>query len=145
MTDYPSEKEILLGQTRLEYHLNKFQMGGTAPFHPALMEGLSGEQFAELARCMMESKVWGKDEEPDTSAMFGSYRKWNENPRWNVGFIGSIWMDVNLCGEDIRIAFYHRSDDEGVFTCDELMGNTVSLTHRKGGSNFTPKKKKRKK
>ena len=145
MADFPTEKEILLGQQILETQLESFKNGAPVPFDRAINQFLDNRQIAELAKCIMNSKVWGEDEEPDTSAMYGSYRRWDENPRWNIGMFGSIWMDVNLCGFNYRLAFYTDGESQCVFKIDEFDEFYNITPPKPSGSNYTPPKKKRKK
>ena len=52
------------------------------------------------------SKIWGKNETPEGTAMFPVARKKNANPRWNTGSLGSVWMDIKAeSGNDYRLMF----------------------------------------
>ena len=146
--NYINKSEFKQIKNLLESKLNAFSNRGQIAFHDSIKK-LGGQEMSDLAKCIYNSSVWGPNEQPDTTAMFPHYRKYSEKPKWNIGSFGSVWMDCVIGKDKVRLAFYYDLKTHNChFKIDELDGGQNVymnvLKKSNGGSNYTPKKKRRK-
>ena len=65
-----------------------------------------------IAHGIAKSRLLRPGEEPEGSATFGAFRKHTEDPYWNIGCFGSIWLDLKSdAGNDYRVSLI--SDEVG--------------------------------
>ena len=65
-----------------------------------------------IAHGIAKSRLLARGEEPGGSATYGDFRKHTEDPHWNIGCFGSIWLDVKSdAGNDYRVSL--MSDETG--------------------------------
>ena len=90
--------------------------GGSFYFNPEQgaidFRQLEDDERICIAHGIAKSRLLLRGEEPGGSACYGDFRKHTEDPHWNIGCFGSIWLDLKSdSGKDYRVSLL--SDEDG--------------------------------
>ena len=105
---YATNDVLKTNTEALNTWLDKFKSQNEVKFTQSLFD-IAQTNFndkEDILDALKVSKIWGKNETPEGSAMCPVPRKKNANPRWFTGSFGSVWMDLKAeSGNDYRLMF----------------------------------------
>ena len=110
MSGFISDEQGKKNENALGRTLFHAQMSGEIAFfyqsdYFVSPDDIPGEDFQNIEEAILTSRLLEEGEEALGSAMDPAFVHYQNDPYWNIGSMGSIWMDIKTdSGNDYRIS-----------------------------------------